>query len=193
MKKSIENLEIKITGGQIINRVLADEKNNDEVIETRGTIVAKTIFSGYINDEDIVINNYKTVCDAKRITKENDIIIKVTPPFAAALVDKNHEGLLVSSFCMILNELPNEILPEYLVAYLNSENGVAQVTSSMSGSTISTISVASFRKIMIPVPSIGEQESIAKAFKTYLGNIELSKKLIELSKEKVEALLGGID
>ena len=193
MKKSIENLEIKITGGQIINRVLADEKNNDEVIETRGTIVAKTISSGYINDEDIVINNYKTTCDAKRITKEDDIIIKVTPPFAAALVDKNHEVLLVSSFCMILNELPNEILPEYLVAYLNSENGVAQVTSSMSGSTISTISVASFRKILIPVPSIGEQESIAKAFKTYLGNIELSKELIELSKEKVEALLGGID
>ena len=43
MKKSIENLEIKITGGQIINRVLADDKNNDEVIETRGTIVFATI------------------------------------------------------------------------------------------------------------------------------------------------------
>ena len=99
MKKSLEELKIKIIGGQIINRVIANESNNDEIVETRGTIVAKTISSGYISDNEIITNNYKTKCDEKRITKENDVIIKITPPFAAALVDKKHEGLLVSSFC----------------------------------------------------------------------------------------------
>ena len=152
MKKSLEELKIKIIGGQIINRVIANENNNDEIVETRGTIVAKTISSGYISDNEIVTNNYKTKCDEKRITKENDVIIKITPPFAAALVDKKHEGLLVSSFCMLLTDIPEEIKPEYLVAYLNSERGVAQVTSRMTGSTISTISVVALKQIYIPFP-----------------------------------------
>lgn len=188
MKRTIENLQIKIIGGQIINRVLS---NGDDAVESRGTIVAKTISLGFIKDEDIVYNNYKVKCDEKRITKEKDIIIKVTPPFAAALVDKGHEGLLVSSFCMILNELPNEILPEFLTAYLNSEKGVAQVTSHMSGSTIATISVASLKNINIPVPSLEKQKQIGEAFVKYLKNIELSKKLVSLSKEKIETLIAG--
>lgn len=190
MKKSLEELKIKIIGGQIINRVIANENNNDEIVETRGTIVAKTISSGYISDNEIVTNNYKTKCDEKRITKENDVIIKITPPFAAALVDKKHEGLLVSSFCMLLTDIPEEIKPEYLVAYLNSEGGVAQVTSRMTGSTISTISVAALKQIYVPILTIEKQNEICKAFNAYLNNIELSKKLIELSKEKVETLLG---
>lgn len=190
MKKSLEELKIKIIGGQIINRVIVNENNNDEIVETRGTIVAKTISSGYISDNEIVTNNYKTKCDEKRITKENDVVIKITPPFAAALVDKKHEGLLVSSFCMLLTDIPEEIKPEYLVAYLNSERGVAQVTSRMTGSTISTISVVALKQIYIPILPIKKQNEICKAFNTYLKNIELSKKLIELSKEKVETLLG---
>lgn len=190
MKKSLEELKIKIIGGQIINRVIANENNNDEIVETRGTIVAKTISFGYISDNEIITNNYKTKCDEKRITKENDVIIKITPPFAAALVDKKHEGLLVSSFCMLLTDIPEEIKPEYLVAYLNSEGGVAQVTSRMTGSTISTISVVALKQIYIPILSIEKQNEICKAFNAYLKNIELSKKLIELSKEKVETLLG---
>ena len=190
MKKSLEELKIKIIGGQIINRVIANENNNDEIVETRGTIVAKTISSGYISDNEIITNNYKTKCDEKRITKENDVIIKITPPFAAALVDKKHEGLLVSSFCMLLTDIPEEIKPEYLVAYLNSERGVAQVTSRMTGSTISTISVVALKQIYIPILPIEKQNEICKAFNAYLKNIELSKKLIELSKEKVETLLG---
>lgn len=190
MKKSLEELKIKIIGGQIINRVIVNENNNDEIVETRRTIVAKTISSGYISDNEIITNNYKTKCDEKRITKENDVIIKITPPFAAALVDKKHEGLLVSSFCMLLTNIPEEIKPEYLVAYLNSEGGVAQVTSRMTGSTISTISVAALKQIYVPILPIEKQNEICKEFNTYLNNIELSKKLIELSKEKVETLLG---
>lgn len=190
MEKSLEELKIKIIGGQIINRVIANENNNDEIVETRGTIVAKTISSGYISDNEIVTNNYKTKCDEKRITKENDVVIKITPPFAAALVDKKHEGLLVSSFCMLLTDIPEEIKPEYLVAYFNSEDGVAHVTSRMTGSTISTISVVALKQIYIPILQIEKQNEICKAFNAYLKNIELSKKLIELSKEKVETLLG---
>lgn len=190
MKKSLEELKIKIIGGQIINRVIVNENNNDEIVETRGTIVAKTISSGYISDNEIITNNYKTKCDEKRITKENDVVIKITPPFAAALVDKKHECLLVSSFCMLLTDIPEEIKPEYLVAYLNSECGVAQVTSRMTGSTISTISVAALKQIYVPILPIEKQNEICIAFNAYLKNIELSKKLIELSKEKVETLLG---
>lgn len=186
MKRTFEELQIKITGGQIINRVLS---SGNDTVESRGTIVAKTISSGYIKDEDIVINSYKTKCDQKRITKLNDIVIKITPPFAAALVDKEHEGLLVSSFCMILNNLPEKLLPEYLTAYLNSEEGVKQVTSSMSGSTIATINVTSLKNISIPVPSIDKQKQIGDAFVKYLKNIELTNKLILFSKEKVETLI----
>ena len=91
---------------------------------------------------------------------------------------------------MLLTDIPEEIKPEYLVAYLNSEGGVGQVTSRMTGSTISTISVAALKQIYVPILSIEKQNEICKAFNAYLKNIELSKKLIELSKEKVETLLG---
>jgi restriction endonuclease S subunit len=193
MKKSLDELGIKIIGGQILTRVIADEKGNDEIIETRRTIVAKSIASGYLDDDNIVINNYKTRCDEKRITKVNDIVIKITTPFAAALIDEAHEGLLVSSFCMIINNLPDNLLPEYLVAYLNSEEGIAHVSANMRESTMATISILSLKNLEIVIPSMDKQKKIAKAFNVYLNNLILTQKLISLSKEKLEALIGGVE
>ena len=98
MEKRLEELNVEVIGGQIISRVLSDENDSIEI----KTVVAKTINDGYIDEDNLVINSYKKDVEEKRITKLNDIIIKLTAPFSAVKVDEDNVGLLVSSFCSII-------------------------------------------------------------------------------------------
>ena len=185
MEKRLEELNVEVIGGQIISRVLSDENDSIEI----KTVVAKTINDGYIDEDNLVINSYKKDVEEKRITKLNDIIIKLTAPFSAVKVDEDNVGLLVSSFCSIIRFNDEVINRDYFVAYLNSELCKKQVEDLMVGTGIQTLSIKSFKNILIPVPTIEKQEEIGKTYMNYLENKKLIKKLEILQKEKIQTMI----
>lgn len=188
MEKRLEELNVEVIGGQIISRVLSDENDSIEI----KTVVAKTINDGYIDEDNLVINSYKKDVEEKRITKLNDIIIKLTAPFSAVKVDEDNVGLLVSSFCSIIRFNDEVINRDYFVAYLNSELCKKQVEDLMVGTGIQTLSIKSFKNILIPVPTIEKQEEIGKTYMNYLENKKLIKKLEILQKEKIQTMIALI-
>lgn len=192
MKKKIEDLTgIEIVGGQIITRLIASKGEQGHEI---GTIVAKTIRDGFVSSEDIMRIRYKTEPDVRRLTKEGDIVFKLVQPFSACRIEKADEGLLVSSFCAIIRNIDKEeIDPDYLLAYFNSEQGNAQVLSKMGGSTIQTISMKGIRSIVIPVPSREIQAEIGEAFSEKVSMSKLMAKMARLQEEKLNAMISEVE
>lgn len=184
---------ISITSGQIVNRVQANKDKGDEVVDKgRKVIVAKTISNGIIDDDNVEIMDLKTIPDENKLTKEGDIIIKLSKPYGAALIDKAHEGMLITSFCSVVRDVKG-IDPGYLVAYLNSDVADEKLTSSVAGTIMSILSNGKICDLDIPVPSAEKQKEISDYFIQSSKNKILFKKIIKLENEKLSALIEELE
>lgn len=193
MKKKLKELGLEIVGGQIVQRVIADLVRGEEVLDpARKTIVAKTVAEGLIDEEGIVVNNYKTTFDDKKLTHEGDIVVKLSAPYNAVIIDKDHEGMLVSSFCSIIRNV-TQIDKKYLVAFLNSDIAQNQLKNSVVGTVMSILSNGKLGELEIPVPSEEKQEAIGLFFEKTIKNRVLLQKIMKLEEEKLSALIASVE
>ena len=191
--KKLKELNIEIVGGQIVQRVIADVERGEAVLDPqRKTIVAKTVSEGLIDEEGVVVNDYKTTFDDKKLTHEGDIVVKLSAPYNAVIIDKEHEGMLVSSFCSIIRNV-NEIDKRYLVAFLNSDVAQTQLKNSVVGTVMSILSNGKLGDLLIPVPTKEKQEEIGSYFEKTVKNRVLLAKIIKLEEQKLSALIADLE
>lgn len=191
--KKLKELNITFVGGQIITRVTVDPAKGDQVVDPkRKTIVAKTISEGRINEDGIIINDYKTIFDDKKLTHEGDIVVKLSVPYNAVIIDKEHEGMLVSSFCSIIRDVES-IDKRYLAAFLNSDVAQKQLANSVSGTLMSILSNGKLAELSIPVPAPEKQKEIGEYFEKTIKNRTLLEKIIKLEDEKLASLIASVE
>lgn len=78
------------------------------------------------------------------------------------LVREAEGGWLLGPSCMRLRPSGNEVVPEYLMHYLNSPEVHIWITSeSRSSTAIPHISAATLRELLIPLPSVAVQRGVA--------------------------------
>ena len=196
MKKTLRELGIKIYSGKIVQRLIADPLQGDVAVDLqRRTIVSKTVEEGYIDDDNIVLNDYKVMPDDEKLTKEGDIIIKLAPPYRAVIIDQEHEGMFVSSFCSIIrNVSPAKINKQYLIAYLNSEVCKRKFDLMTMGATaMAMLSNGKIYDLDVPIVDADKQAYIANQFFKMIENRQLLKRIIELEEEKLSSLIAGLE
>ncbi|MEE3462479.1 MAG: hypothetical protein VZR00_11495, partial [Lachnospiraceae bacterium] len=123
MNKQVTLKDIKgltFIGGQITSRIEADEKKSDPVLGSIKVIPPKAIKNGRIAHEELYDIDYKTEFDEKKLTKAGDIVLKLSSPYDAAYITEDDEGLLITSFCIIIRVKGKEMDPQYLTAFFNS-------------------------------------------------------------------------
>ena len=176
---------INVIGGQISSRIEA--KYESEKYETMKVLVPKAISNGIVNKEDLGRLNVTLGIDSKKVTKEGDIVIKLSTPYDACLITKDDEGLLVPSFCAIINNIPEDILKEYLLAYLNSKACLRQIKNLIAGTTIAILSSGQIKKLFIPIPELSIQEEIAELYRKSVEKIKLLERITMLEKEYLDS------
>ena len=176
---------VNIIGGQITSRIEA--KDISEKFETMKVLVPKAISNGGVKHEELGTLDVKLGVDSKRITKAGDIVMKLSTPYDACLITKEDEGLLVPSFCAIINNLPENIDTEYLLAFINSQPCKLQIKNIVSGSLTAILSTGQIKKIAIPVPSFDEQQEIANRYTQFIKKIQLLEKIVKLENEYLDS------
>ena len=140
-------------------------------------------YKSITDDGSIDINkldklDLKENISTKFITKENDIIIKLVYPFKAVLISKSEIGIVVTSnFCKII--CSDKVLPEYLIACLNSEKIDRNLKIESKNQTISQISIKDLEKVEIELHDIENQKRIANIYMNFLKRIQLTKTILE--------------
>ena len=128
----------EVVSGQIMSRVSAEKGNEDKTIVEMRVIVPKAITSeGFISAADIPTERLMAMPDERRITKEGDIVIKLSTPFDSATITKEHEGCLIPSFCAIIRKNDDSVVNnDYLQAFLNSELCKEQLRAKVAGAVM---------------------------------------------------------
>lgn len=176
---------MNIIGGQISSRVEA--KDVSEKYDTMKVLIPKAISNGKVSIEELGTLDVKIGVDPKRITKAGDIVMKLSTPYDACLITKDEEGLLVPSFCAIINNVPEYISKEYLLAYINSKACQLQIKNLVTGSTIAILSSGQIKKLSIPVPEIEIQREIAEKYIEGIEKVKLLEKIVRLEKEYLDS------
>ena len=94
----------------------------------------------------------------------------------AAIVNQQDadKGLIASPNCLVLTANLNYVLPEVIVAFLNSELGQKTLDSLSTSATIKNVPARKIKDIDLRVPDLAVQNKIAQIFKQ---NIETLKSL----------------
>lgn len=186
MEKMIElgEYNIDIAGGLIMTRLTAKPEAGDDVVEERGVIIPKCINSdGTINAEEIPIESLKAAVDPAKLTAAGDIVMKLSTPYDAAIIDEDSAGCVVPSFCARIRNIGDANV-EYLLAFLNSEACKSQLRSQISGAVMTVLSVGKIKRVRIPLPSKVQQEEIGRQYMETQKKLKIVRKIIELEAKK---------
>lgn len=102
-----------------------------------------------------------------KLTKKDDILIRLVYPNRVIYINEEMENLLVPSQMCLIRPNKDNINPEFLKWYLESDIGKQKILLNVTGSTIPKITVSSLRNIDIPIISLENQITIANLIKLW--------------------------
>ena len=161
----IGDITEKIYSGQIISRVNAKEEVGDVVIEERNVLIPKAISGGRVTHADLGTVKLKKAVDEDRITRQGDIVLKLSTPYDAAYSEKDDEGLVVPSFCSIIRGVEvSKADSEFITAYLNTEYVREMLKSRVAGTTMPMIKLSDIKDLEIPNVPLAKQKLLGEAY-----------------------------
>lgn len=154
----------EIIGGQVMSRVSEKSDNITDAVETRRIVVPKCINTdGTVNVLEMPEERLKAAADERKLTQTGDIIIKLSPPYDAGIIDNDSAGCLVPSFCAIIR-CSSSMDVYYMLAFLNSSLCKDQLRTHVAGSVMTVLSVGKIKGIEIPVPDAAQQSEIGQRY-----------------------------
>lgn len=176
-----------VISGQIISRLKTKSGETSSAIKSARILMPKAIRDGGVIHDDLDEAQLSKDPSLNFLTKEGDIIFKLSSPYGAAYIDKTEEGLLVPSFCCRLTEI-KDVDPFFLLAYLNSKAAMHQYEVACGGAVVAILKINSVRTLEIPDISPAMQAEIGKRYRSILELRYLVENAFNLEKEKFEVL-----
>lgn len=150
-------------------------------------LISSAISDGSVDDTQIAIETISNI-KSDLYTQEGDVVVKTSTPYDCAYIDKSHEGMLVTSFGLILRPFAQQLIDmRYLAAYLGLTQTKAALQRMSKGQSIQLIKKKDIGELEIPIPSGKNQIRIADLFE----NMQKRKALCRSIIEKSDMLLQG--
>lgn len=180
----------KIYSGQIISRVEAKVEVGDEVLEERKVLIPKAIVSGRVMHSELGTVKLKKLIEEERITKEGDIVLKLSTPYDAAYIEKEDEGLVIPSFCSVIRGIDSgKADSEFVTAYLNTEYVREKLKAKVAGTTMPLIKLSDVKEIQLPDVSLKKQKIIGEAYKLSCQKQDVLREMLFVEQELINSII----
>jgi len=183
MNTKLKNIT-NISSGQTFRKKVESDVNGQVwVIQMKDlnksyTSIAQTPVS--VNEQDI---------SQSQLLENGDILFLAKGNNNKAFVfQESHPAVAVSLFFIFKTDR-GKLLPEYLAWFLNQKDTQNLLKSTREGSTVSSIKKVTLENLLIPLPSIEEQEYIAKIYSLHTKEEQLGLKLAEKRNNLIDTLL----
>lgn len=117
---------------------------------------------GYIEKD--LLDNYFAIekLNESYISQIGDIIVRTSSPYTAVLIDKETQGIVVSSYFTIIRSNKNRLKPEYLYWLLNNEETFKTIQKNNFGNILGSIRPQFFSDLEVLLLPLNEQEKISE-------------------------------
>lgn len=170
--------------------ILEKPATGNEIPYLRISDLQDKLIQDEISKKVYLSDNVLKKLESHRIKQDDVIISRQATIGKTAIVTSKHEGAILSPQLVALRPT-KRILPEYLLHVLSMESTQEQLTQLTTGSFIKSLASKSLKNLVIPLPSISEQEKTVKKFMKIVDKIqsleeELSFLKSQLSKSGAE-------
>lgn len=118
--------------------------------------------NGYIDMEQLDGFDAAEQLSPEYLTQIGDVIIRLTSPYTAVLIDEASAGMVVSSNFVIIRANRSRLLPGYLVWLINTPKIRKAIYENTSSNMLGAINARFFSEFEIPPLSILQQQKIAE-------------------------------
>lgn len=134
---------------------------------------------GYILPDSLEVFYATELLRQEYLTQQGDIIIRLSVPYTAILIDPDMTGMVVSSNFAIIRLNQKYMLPEYLLWLLNTPDIKKKIYESSSSNMLSAVRPAFFAELEVLLLPLADQEKIAKLNLLAKQETQLLKKLAD--------------
>ena len=153
----------------------------------RRILVARSMQDGRIIEDELALEVVSGV-KPQFFTEEGDVILKLSTPYDSVYVDKAYEGILVTSFAVILRAKQDSKLDmRYLTVFLNHPRTTSQMQLLGSGSIMPILKKSAVAEIPIPIAPMVQQISIANMYCNTQARKEACRQLMATSNLLLES------
>jgi hypothetical protein len=155
--------------------------------KTVKVLLPRAMQAGAIIDSELANEVVGEVKD-ENYTHEGDVVIKLSTPYDSVYIDKAHEGIMITSFGMVLRKKPEaELDMQYLSMFLNlpQTNSVLQAVSTGQSVAMAMLKRQTVADIEVPLLPIERQRKLADLFQAVQERKQQYVRLIELDEELV--------
>lgn len=125
------------------------------------------------------------------LLKNNDVLLSSRGEFKASLFMSKHQTVASSSI-FVVSVADRRFLPEYIVMYLNSKQGQAQMNSRQGTATVKAIVRSQIERLSVPLLPLKTQVALSQAFFLLKKERELSERLLNRKELMIEYALTKI-
>lgn len=170
--------------------VLARKQSSSQTENNYKLLTLKSISSnGYI-EKDLLEDYYATEkLNENYISQKGDIIVRISSPYTAVLIDGTTEGFVISSYFTVIRSNKNKLLPEYLYWLLNNEETLKTIQKNNFGNILGSIRPQFFSDMEILLLPLNEQQRISELNLLFMKEQKLLEDLKEEKKLKAKLVL----
>ncbi len=174
-----------IRTGLILARKTAKIKGLENMTENYRHLTLKSFSpQGKIDHCFLEETTYKEVLDEKYLTQEADIVMRMTQPYTAILIEKEDVGLVITSNFVCIRVNSKEINPAFLCWVLNSKENLQRLQILSSSITLGSVSPQTISDLPVIQVPFEKQEKIGALAKLFLKE-ELLLARLQICKEKI--------
>ena len=178
-----------VRSGLVLSRKLARE---NPVQRYRLLNLRSITPEGYIDMNETDVFDAKETLPGEYLSQVGDIVIRLSAPYTAVLIDEESEGMVVSSNFVIVRTDPQELLPEFLYWLLNTSEVKHRMFENSSSNMLGAVKPKFFADYEITPLPIPEQQKIAAINALAKAESKLLRQLANAKEQYYEAILRNI-
>ena len=175
-----------VRSGLVLSRKLARE---NPVQRYRLLNLRSITPEGYIDLNETDVFDAKETLTREYLSQVGDIVIRLSAPYTAVLVDEESEGMVVSSNFVIVRTDPQVLLPEFLYWLLNTSEVKHRMFENSSSNMLGAVKPKFFADYEITPLPIPEQQKIAAINTLAKTEAKLLQQLAKAKEQYYEAIL----
>lgn len=138
---------------------------------------------GYIDIEQSDFFRAKETLSPEYLSQSGDVIVRLSAPYTAVLIDTATEGMVISSNFLVIKADRNILIPEYLYWLLNTKQMKHAMFESSSSNMLGAVKSKFFSELEIEPITIEGQQKIATMYMLALRESRLLRELEQLKKQ----------
>lgn len=132
-----------------------------------------------INLSEVDVYQAKEPLKPEYLSQIGDIIVRLTAPYTAVLVDETTEGMVISSNFVVIRIESEKLLPKYLFWLLNTQSVKRDIYENATSNMLGAVNAKFLAEIEIALLPIEEQHKLAQLYLTSRREIRLLRELAE--------------